>query len=147
MNWDLLLKREDTSSNPELVVHAPVSKASREVANLTERKIHILPFMVSNNFLSVRPSIRPSVTLTPIINTGVLHKSNEGLFINYVTGVMVVFCITLGHKACGKCYQGRGFSNPQKLCNSPLYKTSYLKILYHEDCSLKLCEICKCKFW
>ena len=62
MNWDRLLKREDTSSNPELVVHAPVSEASREVANLTERKIYILPFMVSNN-LSVRPSVRPSVRL------------------------------------------------------------------------------------
>ena len=68
MNWDLLLKREDTSSNPELVVHAPVSEASREVANLTERKIYILPFMVSNN-LSVRPSVRPSVRLSVIGKT------------------------------------------------------------------------------
>ena len=46
----------DSSFNP------PASEASREVANLTERKIHIPPFLVSKS-VSVFLSVCPSVTM------------------------------------------------------------------------------------
>ena len=58
--------RASLPPNKEKEVHnissfyPPASKASREVANLTERKIHIPPYMVSKN-LSVCLSVCPSV--------------------------------------------------------------------------------------
>ena len=47
-----------------LFVNPPASKARREVANLTERKIHIPPYVVSKN-LSVCLSVRPLQCVPP----------------------------------------------------------------------------------
>ena len=66
MQFVFFKKRSQTGNlNPIENIYPIASKASREVANLTERKNQHTP-MVSN-YLSVCPSVRLLQTLTPII--------------------------------------------------------------------------------
>ena len=89
----------------------PVSKASRKLTNLTERKIHIPPYMVTNN-LSV--CLLPN--LTPIISK--LAKENGLKF----------FLDIYGKKVCLKKNSIKGVQDLEglvQLCNSPLLNFAY----------------------